>query len=68
MTFAPADIDLIENAAAILDGVAGEIQHSSAVPPDFTKWPYPGDKDEHDATKKASAALYALAERMKAAI
>lgn len=49
----PADIEKIEHAAALLDGNADYVKLAS-------------DKAGYDDMKKASAELYALAERERA--
>lgn len=63
----PADITIIENAAAIIDGEAHALRQSTTVPPQFIDWNgCAASKALHDRWLKAVADLYALAARMGA--
>jgi len=62
----PEDIDLVENAAAILDGEALALRVCSTLPPEHNDWS--GEEEArriHDSWKQTVAQLYALADRMK---
>ena len=61
-----SDIDLIENAAAIIDGNALALRISSTIPPFHLDWRgEDGDKAEYDNMKQTIAGLYALVDRMR---
>ena len=61
-----ADIELIEHAAALLDGEALALRTCSTLPPDHDDWTGEEEsKQFHDDMKNTVARLYALAERMR---
>lgn len=63
----PADVATIEDAAATLDGIAADIQISTAKGPDHSDWTGEEDsKREHDRLRELVAKLYDLAERGRA--
>ncbi len=60
------DIELVEHAAALLDGEALALRLCSTLPPEHNNWT--GEEESkryHDAMKNAAARLYALADRMR---
>jgi len=59
-----ADVFLVTNAAAIIDGEADALR-SCSTRPDGT-WPDPQDKLLYDQWKQKAAGLNRLAERMRA--
>ncbi len=62
-----ADADLIEHAAAIIDGEALALRICSTLPPEHENWTGEEEsKQYHDSMKNAVKELYALADRMKA--
>lgn len=62
----PADINLIEIAAALLDGYALDIRMAHNVNPQAPDWKdEPDAKAMHDQTKGTSDALCELADRMR---
>lgn len=62
----PADIDLVEHAAAIIDGEALALRLCSTLPPDHHDWTgEETSREYHDAMKSCAVNLYALADRMR---
>lgn len=66
MTLTAADIEIIREAAAMLDGEAMAMRQSHCRPPDHTDWT--GDpiaKQAHDEMVALVGKLYDVAERME---
>lgn len=62
-----ADIDLIEHAAAIIDGEALALRVCSTIGPDHDDWTgEDAARVTHDQWKQTVERLYDLADRMKA--
>lgn len=64
----PGDIEVVENAAAILDTHALSVRLGSTVGPEHEKWPDPEEKAFYDSVKKSSRDMYALAQRLQVAL
>lgn len=61
------DIDLIQHAAAIIDGEALALRLCATIPPDHLDWNgETRDREYHDMMKDTVVKLYAMADRMKA--
>lgn len=65
----PADLNLIEIAACLLDGYALDIRMAHNVNPQAPDWKdEPEAKSMHDQTKDVSDALAELADRLRAKV
>jgi hypothetical protein len=66
VTLTAADAELVETAAADLDGIAGELRHCHTPAPKHDNWA--GDEEtkvEHDRIKLEAHALFNLADRIR---
>lgn len=64
----PADIEALEQAAAMLDTQALTVRLGATVPPEYERWPDAEEKVYYDDLKASANAMYALAERLQVAL